>query len=132
MDDSSVVLRVENSRNTGLSSLDLLESSAFQHSLNDSLMQQQQQQQQQEREQGGLQQQAYVYDNIDIGVMGHDMMDYDFDEQKPQQDISAILNGPSARQPEAQDDSVFDFPLVAADMQLRQHPQCISPLNQAI
>ncbi|GAN09069.1 lys-63-specific deubiquitinase BRCC36-like isoform 1 [Mucor ambiguus] len=130
MDDSSVILRIETSRNTGLDSLEMLESSAFQYSLNDSLLQRQQQQQ--EEEQGGLQQQEYIYDDIDIRDIGYDMMDYEFDEQNPQQDISAIINKLStAEQPEAQDDSVFDFPLAAADMQLQQHPQYASPLNQA-
>jgi len=76
MDDSSVILRVETSRNTGLDSLELLESSAFQHS-SDGLLTQQQQQQQQEVEQGDLQPQNYVFDDIDIGDMGYDMMDYD-------------------------------------------------------
>lgn len=53
------------------------------------------------------------------------------DEQKPQQDISAILNEPLVGQQDAQDDSVFEFPLVAADMQLRQNSHYFSPLNQA-
>lgn len=78
MDNSSVILRLETSRNTGLDSLELLESSAFQHSTDGLSMQQQQhQQQQQEVEQGELQHQDYVYDDIDIGDMGYDMMDYD-------------------------------------------------------
>ncbi|CAO3614415.1 unnamed protein product [Mucor fragilis] len=131
MDNSSVILRLETSRNTGLDSLELLESSAFQHSTDGlSMQQQQQQQQQQEVEQGELQHQDYVYDDIDIGDMGYDMMDYDLDEQKPQQDISAILNEPLVGQQDAQDDSVFEFPLVAADMQLRQNSHYFSPLNQ--
>lgn len=77
MDDSSVILRIETSRNTGLDSLELLESSAFQHSSDGLLTQQQQQQQQQEAEQGDQQHQAYVFDDIDVGDMGYDMMDYD-------------------------------------------------------
>ncbi|EPB85915.1 hypothetical protein HMPREF1544_07331 [Mucor circinelloides 1006PhL] len=128
-DDSSVVLRVETSRNTDLSmgqdTLEMLESSGFQYSLEEdnSLMQQE-----------GEQQQGLVFDNIDLADVGYDMMDYDFDKHQ-QQDISAILNEPSAVQQEAQGDSVFDFPLSAADLQLRKQQDArthyLSPLNQA-
>ncbi|KAF1804001.1 hypothetical protein FB192DRAFT_1435255 [Mucor lusitanicus] len=109
-DNSSVIVRVETSRNTGgMESLNLLGSSVFPHLLNDPLLQQHQQQQ----NQGDPQQQEYQYDDIDIGDMGYDMMDYDFDEQQSQHDISAIINEPPAGNPEAQDDSIFDFPLTS-------------------
>ncbi|KAL0140786.1 lys-63-specific deubiquitinase BRCC36-like protein [Mucor lusitanicus] len=125
-DNSSVIVRVETSRNTGgMESLNLLGSSVFPHLLNDPLLQQHQQQQ----NQGDPQQQEYQYDDIDIGDMGYDMMDYDFDEQQSQHDISAIINEPPAGNPEAQDDSIFDFPLVTADMQMRQHSHYTSPLG---
>ncbi|KAL9553223.1 hypothetical protein PS6_004050 [Mucor atramentarius] len=95
-DDSSVVLRVETSRNTDLSigqdTLEMPESSGFQYSLEEdnSLMQQE-----------GEQQQGLVFDDIDLADIGYDMMDYDFDKHQ-QQDISAILNESSAGQQEAQ------------------------------
>lgn len=56
-----------------MESLNLLGSSVFPHLLNDPLLQQHQQQQ----NQGDPQQQEYQYDDIDIGDMGYDMMDYD-------------------------------------------------------
>ncbi|KAG1076641.1 hypothetical protein G6F42_025389 [Rhizopus arrhizus] len=109
----------------GQDTLEMLESSGFQYSLEEdnSLMQQE-----------GEQQQGLVFDNIDLADVGYDMMDYDFDKHQ-QQDISAILNEPSAVQQEAQGDSVFDFPLSAADLQLRKQQDArthyLSPLNQA-
>ncbi|CEP07211.1 hypothetical protein [Parasitella parasitica] len=106
MNNSSFVMRVETSRD--ISNLftdeifDMTNDSIQPEQLFDSTIKQQQEGEQVKRQ--------HVFDHIDMSDLGgmedYDMMDYGCDIQQ-QQEVSAILNEPSARHNQAQDNVSF-------------------------
>ncbi|KAI8647438.1 hypothetical protein BD408DRAFT_143368 [Parasitella parasitica] len=125
--NSSFIMRIENSRDISNlmtdNTFDMAKDSIHPDQPFDSLIKQQ-----------------HIFDHIYMSDMGrmedYDMFDYGFDIQQ-QQEVSAVLNAPLARQNQAQSNA-FDFPLDTADMHLDHQKQqsdararYISPLNQA-